>query len=208
MKKRAHITMMPRTIIVALALLSTATSFQPTTGRHAVATRVAPLNAGFAANTRKKKTKKGKQTDASGLSTDDGWVPLTDITEPVKIGAAKAVGRTIQGKPYLVRRLASGELCTTSTECGRCEYPLLQSEQIVMEDDSEIVCCEMCGAAFDTEDGSPQPANEGSGKPLVGGLLKAKPQKALLVFPNRELSDGRVFVNITPYKKKLFEDEE
>ena len=53
------------------------------------------------------------------------------------------VGRTIQGKPYLVRRLSNGALATTSTECGRCEYPLLQAEQKTFED-SEFICCDMC----------------------------------------------------------------
>ena len=53
------------------------------------------------------------------------------------------VGRTIQGKPYLVRRLSNGALATTSTECGRCEYPLLQAEQKTFED-AEFICCDMC----------------------------------------------------------------
>ena len=73
------------------------------------------------------------------------------------------VGRTIQGKPYLVRRLSNGALATTSTECGRCEYPLLQAEQKTFED-SEFICCDMCGATFDVEDGAPQPSAEGAGK--------------------------------------------
>ena len=117
------------------------------------------------------------------------------------------VGRTIQGKPYLVRRLSNGALATTSTECGRCEYPLLQAEQKTFED-SEFICCDMCGATFNVEDGAPQPSAEGAGKPLFGALLKAKPQKSLLVFENRELKDGSVYVNITPKSKQLFEDED
>ena len=41
-------------------------------------------------------------------------------------------------------------------------------------------------------------------------ILKSseKPQKSLLVFENRELKDGSVYVNITPKSKQLFEDEE
>ena len=196
--------MMPRSLLLALAL-STATSFQPTSPG---VTRTAPLNAGFATTTRKKKVKKGssKSKDAAGLTTDKGWTPLTELTERVELGAAKAVGRTIQGKPYLVRRLSNGALATTSTECGRCEYPLLQAEQKTFED-SEFICCDMCGATFDVEDGAPQPSAEGAGKPLFGALLKAKPQRSLLVFENRELKDGSVFVNITPKSKQLFEDE-
>ena len=55
---------------------------------------------------------------------------------------------------------------------------------------------------------APQPSAEGAGKPLFGALLKAKPQRSLLVFENRELKDGSVYVNITPKSKQLFEDEE
>ena len=200
---------MPRSLIVALGLLHSAASFQPTSSR--AVTRTAPLQAGFATSTRKKKVKKGskgaKSKDAAGLTTDKGWVPLTELTERVEIGSARAVGKTIQGKPYLVRRLSNGALATTSTECGRCEYPLLQAEQKTFED-SEFVCCDMCGATFNVEDGAPQPSAEGAGKPLFGALLKAKPQKSLLVFENRELKDGSVYVNITPKSKQLFEDEE
>ena len=84
--------MMPRSLLLALAL-STATSFQPTSSR-AVA-RTAPLNAGFATSTRKKKVKKGsKSKDAAGLTTDKGWVPLDELTERVELGSAKAVGRS------------------------------------------------------------------------------------------------------------------
>ena len=200
---------MLRSLIVALGLLHSAASFQPTSSR--AVTRTAPLQAGFATSTRKKKVKKGskgaKSKDAAGLTTDKGWVPLTELTERVEIGSARAVGKTIQGKPYLVRRLSNGALATTSTECGRCEYPLLQAEQKTFED-SEFVCCDMCGATFNVEDGAPQPSAEGAGKPLFGALLKAKPQKSLLVFENRELKDGSVYVNITPKSKQLFEDEE
>ena len=64
-----------------------------------------------------------------------------------------------------------------------------------------------CGATFDVEDGAPQPSAEGAGKPLFGALLKAKPQRSLLVFENRELKDGSVYVNVTPKSKQLFEDE-
>ena len=197
---------MPRSLIVALGLLHSAASFQQTSRG---VTRTAPLKAGFATTTRKKKVKKGsskKSKDAAGLTTDKGWTPLTELTERVELGAAKAVGRTIQGKPYLVRRLSNGALATTSTECGRCEYPLLQAEQKTFED-SEFICCDMCGATFDVEDGAPQPSAEGAGKPLFGALLKAKPQRSLLVFENRELKDGSVFVNVTPKSKQLFEDE-
>ena len=86
--------MMPRSLLLALAL-STATSFQPTSSR--AVTRGAPLNAGFATTTRKKKTKtkKGARSkDAAGLTTDKGWTPLTELTERVELGAAKAVGRS------------------------------------------------------------------------------------------------------------------
>ena len=85
--------MMPRSLLLALAL-STATSFQPTSRG---VTRTAPLNAGFATTTRKKKVKKGsskKSKDAAGLTTDKGWTPLTELTERVELGAAKAVGRS------------------------------------------------------------------------------------------------------------------
>ena len=85
--------MMPRSLLLALAL-STATGFQPTSSR--AVTRTAPLNAGFATTTRKKKVKKskGSSKDASGLTTDKGWTPLTELTERVELGAAKAVGRS------------------------------------------------------------------------------------------------------------------
>ena len=84
--------MMPRSLLLALAL-STATSFQPTSSR--AVTRTAPLQAGFATTTRKKKVKKGsKSKDAAGLTTDKGWTPLTELTERVELGAAKAVGRS------------------------------------------------------------------------------------------------------------------
>ena len=83
---------MPRSLIVALAL-HLAASFQPTSRG---VTRTAPLNAGFATTTRKKKVKKGssKSKDAAGLTTDKGWTPLTELTERVELGAAKAVGRS------------------------------------------------------------------------------------------------------------------
>ena len=80
---------MPRSLIVALGLSHSATSFQPTSSR--AVTRTAPLNAGFATTTRKKKVKKGKGSkskDAAGLTTDKGWVPLTELTERVELGAA------------------------------------------------------------------------------------------------------------------------
>ena len=87
--------MMPRSLLLALAL-STATSFQPTSSR--AVTRTAPLNAGFATTTRKKKVKKSskgsKSKDAAGLTTEKGWTPLTELTERVELGAAKAVGRS------------------------------------------------------------------------------------------------------------------
>ena len=86
--------MMPRSLLLALAL-STATGFQPTASR--AVTRTAPLQAGFATTTRKKKVKKGKGSkskDAAALTTDKGWVPLDELTERVELGAAKAVGRS------------------------------------------------------------------------------------------------------------------
>ena len=86
--------MMPRSLLLALAL-STATGFQPTSSR--AVTRTAPLQAGFATTTRKKKVKKSKGSkskDAAGLTTDKGWTPLTELTERVELGAAKAVGRS------------------------------------------------------------------------------------------------------------------
>ena len=91
-KRRERIDiMMPRSLLLALAL-STATSFQPTSR---AVTRTAPLQAGFATSTRKKKVKKGsKSKDAACLTTDKGWTPLTELTERVELGAAKAVGRS------------------------------------------------------------------------------------------------------------------
>ena len=86
---------MQRSLLVALGLLHSAASFQPTSSR--AVTRGAPLKAGFATTTRKKKTKtkKGsKSKDAAGLTTDKGWTPLTELTERVEIGSAKAVGRS------------------------------------------------------------------------------------------------------------------
>jgi len=83
---------MLRSLIVALGLLHSAASFQPTSR---AVTRTAPLQAGFATSTRKKKVKKGsKSKDAAGLTTDKGWVPLDELTERVEIGSAKAVGRS------------------------------------------------------------------------------------------------------------------
>ena len=86
---------MPRSLIVALGLLHSAASFQPTSR---AVTRTAPLQAGFATTTRKKKVKKGskgsKSKDAAGLTTDKGWVPLDELTERVEIGSTKAVGRS------------------------------------------------------------------------------------------------------------------
>ena len=84
---------MQRSLLVALGLLHSAASFQPTSR---AVTRTAPLQAGFATTTRKKKVKKskGSSKDASGLTTDKGWTPLTELTERVELGAAKAVGRS------------------------------------------------------------------------------------------------------------------
>ena len=83
-----------KTLVVALAL-NLAASFQPNTSG---VTRTAPLQAGFATSTRKKKVKKGskgaKSKDAAGLTTDKGWVPLDELTERVELGSAKAVGRS------------------------------------------------------------------------------------------------------------------
>ena len=63
---------MQRSLLVALGLLHSAASFQPTSR---AVTRTAPLNAGFATTTRKKKVKKGskgaKSKDAAGLTTQD-----------------------------------------------------------------------------------------------------------------------------------------
>ena len=84
---------MRSSLIVALAL-HLAASFQPTSR---AVTRTAPLRAGFATTTRKKKVKKGKGSkskDAAGLTTDKGWVPLDELTERVELGSAKAVGRS------------------------------------------------------------------------------------------------------------------
>ena len=85
---------MQRSLLVALGLLHSAASFQPTSR---AVTRTAPLQAGFATTTRKKKVKKSKGSkskDASGLTTDKGWVPLDELTERVELGSAKAVGRS------------------------------------------------------------------------------------------------------------------
>ena len=85
---------MQRSLLVALGLLHSAASFQPTSR---AVTRTAPLQAGFATTTRKKKVKKSngsKSKDAAGLTTDKGWTPLTELTERVELGAAKAVGRS------------------------------------------------------------------------------------------------------------------
>lgn len=155
------------------------------------------VGAGFGAETRRKKAPKKGRGSAAGLTTDAGWVPLIELDGPVAAGAPQAVGRSIQGKPYLVRRLASGDVAATSCECGRCEYPLLKAPQIVAADGAEEVVCDMCGAAFALADGAARPSTA-SGNGLLAPLLRNKPQKPLLVFPTREVEGGAVYVNITP----------
>lgn len=159
----------------------------------------APATAGFSKTTRKKKGagKKGKASSAAGLTTDNGWVPLVDL-ESLADGEAKAVGRSVSGKPYLVRRSkASGDVIATSCDCGRCEYPLLKADQRPIDEGGEELVCDMCGAAFDLADGSARETDMDAGNKLFAPLLRNKPQRPLSIFPTRELADGRFFVNIT-----------
>jgi len=159
----------------------------------------APATAGFSKTTRKKKSagKKGKASSAAGLTTDNGWVPLVDL-ESLADGEAKAVGRSVTGKPYLVRRSkASGDVIATSCDCGRCEYPLLKADQRPIDEGGEELVCDMCGAAFDLADGSARETDKDAGNKLFAPLLRNKPQRPLSIFPTRELADGRFFVNIT-----------
>jgi nitrite reductase/ring-hydroxylating ferredoxin subunit len=158
-----------------------------------------PATSGFSKTTRKKKGagKKGKASSAAGLTTDNGWVPLVDL-ESLADGEAKAVGRSVTGKPYLVRRSkASGDVITTSCDCGRCEYPLLKADQRPIDEGGEELVCDMCGAAFDLADGSARESVKDAGNKLFAPLLRSKPQRPLSIFPTRELADGRFFVNIT-----------
>ena len=181
---------------VALFALLTGAAVEALRAAPSRAARLATtkLGAGFGTDTRKKKR---KTRDPSSLSVDDGWVPLVDLEGPVAAGEPRAVGRSITGKPYLVRRLGGGGVRATACECGRCEYPLLKAVQETAEDGVEELVCDMCGAAFSLEDGQPRPSTA-TGNGLLAPLLRNKPQNALLVFPTVEVDKGAVFVNITP----------
>ncbi|KAH8057042.1 sphingolipid transporter [Aureococcus anophagefferens] len=158
------------------------------------------LGAGFGTDVRKaKKGGKKSRSSAAGLTTDNGWVPLVELECSLEAGEARAVGRSITGKPYLVRRKQDGDVVATSCECGRCEYPLTKSETQVV-DGVEQVLCEMCGAAY-----SPTTALASRRRPratLFGALLRNKPDKPLSVYPTKELDGGAVYVNITPKSRK------
>lgn len=156
-------------------------------------------HAGFASPNPKKKSPTPKKTSKSNLNED--WVELKelDLGALSAGGPAQAVGRSMSGKPYLVRRLGDESVVATSVACGRCDYPLLKAP-VSMLDDTFEVKCDMCGAAFDAETGKPRPNSGGGGNPLFSPLLRSKPQKNLLVYPTKELADGRVFVNINSKK--------
>ena len=187
-------------LVVAACALALGGSLQLATPR-TVAPRAAAktaLGAGFGTEVRKaKKGGKKSRSSAAGLTTDNGWVPLVELECSLEAGEARAVGRSITGKPYLVRRKQDGDVVATSCECGRCEYPLLKAPQIVAADGAEEVVCDMCGAAFALADGAARPSTA-SGNGLLAPLLRNKPQKPLLVFPTREVEGGAVYVNITP----------
>lgn len=135
-----------------------------------------------------------KKSDASGLTPENGWVEMLELDELVSGGLGQAAGRSVTGKPYLVRRSSSGKVCATSVECGRCDYPVLKSEVKTVDGVDEIECG-MCGSTYDATTGASLDKN-GKGNPLFGGLLKNKPQKPLRKYPTKELGDGRIFVNI------------
>ena len=195
------VTMRAAAFLLALCLGVDAFQLQ-SVSRAPSATR---LGAGFGTEVRKAKKggkKGGKSRGTAGLTTDNGWVPLIELEAPLIVGEPKAVGRSISGKPYLVRRLEStGAVAATSCECGKCEYPLLKSPTKIAEDGTEELICEMCGCAYDIETGTERPST-GGGNALLAPILRNKPQKPLKVFPAREVDDGRVFVNITPITPK------
>ena len=72
---------------------------------------------------------------------------------------------------------------------------MIKAVQRPIEGGGDEMVCEMCGAAFNLADGTARPS-ESKGNPLLGGLLRQKPQKNMLVFPTKELADGSVYVNI------------
>ncbi|KAK7239857.1 sphingolipid transporter [Aureococcus anophagefferens] len=190
-------------LVVAACALALGGSLQlnkPTTVAPRAAAKTA-LGAGFGTDVRKaKKGGKKSRSSAAGLTTDNGWVPLVELECSLEAGEARAVGRSITGKPYLVRRKQDGDVVATSCECGRCEYPLTKSETQVV-DGVEQVLCEMCGAAYSLDDGAGV-ASEAKGNPLFGALLRNKPDKPLSVYPTKELDGGAVYVNITPKSRK------
>lgn len=135
-----------------------------------------------------------KKSDASGLTPENGWVEMLELDELAPGGLGQATGRSVTGKPYLVRRSSSGKIAATSVECGRCDYPVLKSDVKNVDGVDEIECG-MCGSVYDATTGVALEKN-GKGNPLFGGLLKNKPQKNLKSYPTKELADGRIFVNI------------
>jgi len=203
---------------LAATALSVASAFvvhvpRPGLERPLAAPRTAPVahaanpGGGFAKETRKKKARPSPTGGPSmpapppkALTPENGWVELALSAPLVAGGAAEATGRSITGKPYLVRRLAAGALSATAVECGRCEFPLLKSTlETSAVDAVEELSCDMCGATFDATTGAARPPVKGkSGNPLVGGLLRSKPHRAIATYPVTELADGRVFVNVTP----------
>ncbi|KAH8044778.1 sphingolipid transporter [Aureococcus anophagefferens] len=190
-------------LVVAACALALGGSLQlnkPTTVAPRAAAKTA-LGAGFGTDVRKaKKGGKKSRSSAAGLTTDNGWVPLVELECSLEAGEARAVGRSITGKPYLVRRKQDGDVVATSCECGRCEYPLTKSETQVV-DGVEQVLCEMCGAAYRRRRRWRRVG--GQGQPLFGALLRNKPDKPLSVYPTKELDGGAVYVNITPKSRKV-----
>lgn len=151
---------------------------------------------GFAASRATRRKKSSSTTDASALTVEAGWVELLDLDKETLTagGQAQAVGRSISGKPYLVRRSMRGDIITTGVACGRCEYPLVKSD-LTINDGIEEIACSMCGGAYDARSGDAR-AESGKGNILFGALLRNKPQLSLPSYPTKELADGRVFVNI------------
>lgn len=166
-----------------------------------VALAAAKGSGGFAAKAPRRK--KRATSDASGLTPEAGWVELIelDLSSLVSGGAAQAVGRSVSGKPYLVRRTAAGGVVATVVSCGRCEYPLVNSKSTQI-DGVEVVECSMCGSRYDATSGDVAGQQSGAGNPFFRDFLRKKPQRPLVAFPVKELANGRVFVNIEPYRRE------
>jgi len=139
----------------------------------------------------------GPKGKGSGLKADDGWVRLLNRSSELDAGPV-ATGKTLQGKEFLLRKMG-GKVYCTDFECSRCQYPLLKSEVAPAEADGVLeITCEMCGAAAALSDGKARPS-ESQGNPVLGGLLRNKPQSTLRTYAVKDTSDG-VYVNIEPAK--------